>query len=65
MRLYLPFLLETTELPLIEPAEEAATRAFLAGVEVRAERRVGGMVVRRTEVLGRPPAIVEPVDGKW
>ncbi len=61
-RLYLPFLLETTELRLIEPAEAAATRAFLAGVPVREERRIGGFLARKAEILGRPSAIVEPAE---
>lgn len=62
--LYLPLVLATTEVHVIEPAGEPAARAFLAGLpRLGDERRFGPLQVRKIEVFGRPSAIVEPVRG--
>lgn len=57
-QLYLPFVLETTELYVSEPGWEAATLRLLAGTPVFAERRIGPALVRRTEYLGRKTALI-------
>jgi 4-amino-4-deoxy-L-arabinose transferase-like glycosyltransferase len=59
-RLYLPFLLDPAELRIVEPAQEAGARAFLAGLPVREKRRFGDLLVRKIEVFGRPSAVVQP-----
>jgi hypothetical protein len=57
-RLYLPFLLRTTELYLIEPGGESAVRELLKSAPRLGEERVGGEVLRRVEYLGRRAVVV-------
>ncbi len=57
-RLYLPFLLETTELYVIEPEQEAGARGMLAAAPLYAERRFGPLRARRIELFGRPSAVI-------
>ncbi|HEX9671148.1 MAG TPA: glycosyltransferase family 39 protein [Thermoanaerobaculia bacterium] len=61
-RLYLPFLLETTELYVVEPEQEAGARGMLAAAPLRAERRFGPLHARRVELYGRPSAVIENGD---
>ncbi|HEX3553710.1 MAG TPA: glycosyltransferase family 39 protein [Thermoanaerobaculia bacterium] len=64
-QLYLPFLLETTELYVAEPGRGGATLRALAAAPRFAEQRFGPALVRRTEYLGRRTALISfrPVDG--
>lgn len=57
-QLYLPFVLESTELYVSEPGWEAATLRVLEGAPVFAERRIGPALVRRTEYMGRRTALI-------
>ncbi len=63
-QLYLPFLLETTELYVAEPGRGGETLRVLAAAPRFAERRFGPALVRRTEYLGRRTALISflPVD---
>jgi len=57
-QLYLPFLLETTELYVAEPGGGKDMLALLAGAPAIAEARFGLARVRRTEYLGRPTSLI-------
>ncbi len=57
-QLYLPFLLETTELYVAEPGGGQDMLALLAGAPATAEARFGLARVRRTEYLGRPTSLI-------
>ena len=63
-QLYLPFVLETTELYLTEPGRGGETLRVLAAAPRLAERRIGPALVRKTEYLGRRTALIsfQPVD---
>ena len=56
--LYLLFLLRSTELYVVEPANAAATRALLAGSPVESERRFGSARVSQTRVRGQRTAVI-------
>jgi hypothetical protein len=64
LRFYLPFLLDTSELYVIEPADEPEVRALARTAPLLGEDRAGGMVVRRILYLGRRAAVVMPEDGR-
>jgi hypothetical protein len=57
-QLHLPFLVQTTELYVVEPADAAAARRFLGQAPVEAERRFGAAKVEETRVRGLRTAIV-------
>ncbi|HEX4966091.1 MAG TPA: glycosyltransferase family 39 protein [Thermoanaerobaculia bacterium] len=57
-QLYLPFVLETTELYVAEPGQAAALLRVLEGAPVFGERRIGPALVRKTEYLGRKTALI-------
>jgi len=57
-QLYLPFLLETTELYVAEPGGGREMLALLSGAPAIAEARFGLARVRRTEYLGRPTSLI-------
>jgi hypothetical protein len=57
-QLYLPFLLETTELYVAAPGGGKDMLALLAGAPASAEARFGLARVRRTEYLGRPTSLI-------
>jgi len=57
--LYLPFLLDSTELYVFGERQSAAVRAFLAPAPVLAERRFGSTVVRRLRLYGRASGAIE------
>jgi 4-amino-4-deoxy-L-arabinose transferase-like glycosyltransferase len=57
-QLYLLFLVQTTELYVVEPADAAATRRFLGQAPVEAERRFGSAIVQETRVRGLRTAVV-------
>jgi hypothetical protein len=57
-QLYLPFLLETTELYVAEPGEGREILDRLAGAPTIAEARFGLATVRRTEYLGRRTSLI-------
>jgi hypothetical protein len=56
--LYLPFLLETTELHVIAPREEPELLALAAAVPSRGERRFGTTTVRKLRLLQRDASLV-------
>lgn len=57
-QLYLPFLVETTELYVPEPGQEGEILRIFAAAPDLGERQVGPVVVRRAEILGRRAALV-------
>lgn len=57
-QLYLPFLVETTELYVPEPDQEAEILRIFDAAPNLGERRVGPVVVRRAEILGRKASLV-------
>jgi hypothetical protein len=57
-QLYLPFLVETTELYVPEPAQEGEILRIFDAAPDLGERRVGPVVVRRAEILGRKASLV-------
>jgi hypothetical protein len=57
-QLYLPFLLDTTELYVAEPGGGKDILSLLAGAPTIAEARFGRARVRRTEYLGRPTSLI-------
>ncbi|HYX24618.1 MAG TPA: glycosyltransferase family 39 protein [Thermoanaerobaculia bacterium] len=63
-QLYLPFVLETTELYAAEPGRGGETLRLLATAPRFAEQRFGPALVRKTEHLGRRTALISfrPVD---
>jgi hypothetical protein len=59
LRFYLPFLLETTELYIIEPVDEREVRDLAASAPLLGEDRVGGTIVRRIAYLERRAAVID------
>lgn len=57
-RFYLPFLLGTPDLILVEPEQERALRATVAAAPRLSERQVGGVEILEAEILGRRTAVV-------
>ena len=57
-QLYLPFLVETTELYVPEPGQEAEILRIFDAAPNLGERRVGPVVVRRAVILGRKASLV-------
>ncbi|HSG39060.1 MAG TPA: glycosyltransferase family 39 protein [Thermoanaerobaculia bacterium] len=57
-QLYLPFLLETTELYVAEPGRRREMLELLGGAPVLAERSFGTTIVRKTVFRGRKTALV-------
>ena len=57
-QLYLPFLLETTELYVADPGQRREALGLLAGTHTLEERSFGEVTVKKTEYLGRPTSIV-------
>lgn len=57
-QLYLPFLLETTELYVADPGQRREALGLLAGAPAREERSFGAATVKKTEYLGRPTSVV-------
>lgn len=57
-QLYLPFLVETTELYVPEPGQEGEIVRIFEATPNLGERRVGPVVVRRAEILGRKASLV-------
>ena len=57
-QLYLPFLVETTELYLPEPDQVAEIVRIFEAAPNLGERRVGPVVVRRAVILGRRASLV-------
>jgi len=57
-QLYLPFLVETTELYVPEPGQEGEILRIFAAAPNLGERRIGPVTVRRAEVLGRKASLV-------
>lgn len=57
-QLYLPFLLETTELYVADPGQRREALGLLAGAPTLEERSFGPVIVKKTEYLGRPTSIV-------
>jgi len=58
VRLYLPFLLETPDLIVVEPDQERALLDRIAGAPLLGERRIAGAEIREIEILGRRTALV-------
>ncbi|HKH43782.1 MAG TPA: hypothetical protein VKM72_03870 [Thermoanaerobaculia bacterium] len=56
---YLPFLLDTPDLILVEPEQERAVRGQVSAAPLLSERRVAGAEIREIEILGRRTAVVE------
>lgn len=57
-QLYLPFLVETTELYVPEPGQEGEILRIFAAAPKLGEQRVGPVVIRRAEILGRRASLV-------
>lgn len=57
-QLYLPFLIETTELYVPRPGEEEEILRIFAAAPSLGERRIGSVAVRRTQLLGRRATLV-------
>jgi hypothetical protein len=57
-QLYVPFLVETTELYVPEPDQVAEILRIFDAAPNLGERRVGPVVVRRAEILGRKASLV-------
>ncbi|HVG10768.1 MAG TPA: glycosyltransferase family 39 protein [Thermoanaerobaculia bacterium] len=57
-QLYLPFLVETTELYVPQPGQEKEILAIFDAAPNLGERRIGPVVVRRAEILGRKASLV-------
>jgi hypothetical protein len=57
-QLYLPFLVETTELYVPEPDQVAEILRIFEAAPNLGERRVGPVVIRRAEILGRRASLV-------
>jgi hypothetical protein len=58
-RFYLPFLLDTTELYIVDPADEREVRGLVAAAPRLGEERIGGATVRRFLYLERRAAAVD------
>ncbi len=59
-RLYLPFLLETPDLIVVEPDQERSLLDRTAGAPLLGKRRIAGVEIREIEILGRRTALVGP-----
>jgi dolichyl-phosphate-mannose-protein mannosyltransferase len=57
-QLYLPFVLETTELYVAEPGGERSLLDLFRGTPTLRQQRIGGAVVKQTEVLGRKTSFI-------
>ena len=57
-QLYLPFLVGTTELYVPEPGQEGEILRIFDAAPQLGERRIGPVVVRRAEILGRRASLV-------
>jgi hypothetical protein len=57
-QLYLPFLVETTELYVAEPGQEGEILRIFDKAPSLGERRIGPVTVRRTVLLGRRASLV-------
>ncbi len=57
-QLYLPFLVETTELYVPEPGQERQILEIFDAAPNLGEEAIGSVVVRRTELLGRKASLV-------
>jgi hypothetical protein len=57
-QLYLPFLVETTELYVPQPGQEQEILDLFAAAPDLGERRIGSVVVRRAELLERRASLV-------
>lgn len=57
-QLYLPFLVETTELYVPEPGQEGEILRIFEAAPNLGERRIGPVAVRRAEILGRKASLV-------
>ena len=57
-QLYLPFLVETTELYVPEPGQEGEVLRIFEAAPNLGERRVGPVTIRRAEILGRKASLV-------
>jgi hypothetical protein len=57
-QLYLPFLVETTELYVPEPDQEGEILRIFDAAPNLGERRIGPVVMRRAEILGRKASLV-------
>jgi hypothetical protein len=58
VQIFLPFLLQTTDLYIVEPSESPATRALFAHSPIESERRVAGARVTETRLRGRRTALI-------
>lgn len=58
VRLYLPFLLSTPDLIVVEPDQERALLDRVAGAPRLSERKIAGAEIREIEILGRRAALV-------
>ena len=61
--LYLPFLLDTTELYVAEPGREREVGDAVKGAPVLNQKWFGRTVVRKVEILGREASIVSSLRG--
>jgi hypothetical protein len=57
-QLYLPFLVETTELYVPEPDQVVDILRIFDAAPNLGERRIGPVVIRRAEILGRKASLV-------
>src|SRR5688572_17041101 len=60
-QLYLPFLVETTELYVPQPGEEMEIVKIFAAAPNLGEQRLGSVTIRRTELLGRRATLIRGV----
>jgi hypothetical protein len=58
VQLFLPFLLQTTDLYVVEPAEWPATLALFAHAPIESERRFAGARVVETRLRGLRTALI-------
>ena len=58
-QLFLPFLLETTELYVAEPGQERQIVEIFEAAPNLGETALGPVVVRRAEILGRKASLVK------
>ncbi len=58
VQIFLPFLLQTTDLYIVEPSEAQATLALFAHSPIESERRVAGARVTETRLRGRRTALI-------
>ena len=58
-RFYLPFLVPTTELYMVDPADEREVRSLLDATPQIGKDWAGGAIVRRMVYMGRPAAMID------